>query len=51
MAAKNSALPSQEYILNYNSISQHYCFYYILDQINAALVNIIHFFQKYLNGI
>ncbi len=26
-------------ILNYNNISQFYCFYWIFDQINAALVS------------
>ncbi len=28
-----------ENTLNWNNISQFYCFYYIFDQINAALVS------------
>ncbi len=50
--AENSALITGiNYILNdknssCNNFSQYYSFYCILDQINAALVNIRDFFQK-----
>ncbi len=48
--AENSALPSQEYIWNiFKKVMyylQYYCFYCILDQINAGLVSIRDIFKK-----
>ncbi len=32
---------------DYNNLSQYYCFYCIIDQINATLVDITGFFQKH----
>jgi len=39
--------PLKRAVLNFNNISQFYCFYCIFDQINAALVSI--FKKKRLN--
>ncbi len=36
-------------ILEFDNISQYYWFHFILDQINADLVNIRDFFQKRTN--